>query len=52
MGESATCSIARLVRRLAALLLLAGNDHAASLRLAIRRNRRTLEHVQLRFPGL
>jgi hypothetical protein len=51
MGECATHPIARLARRLAALLLVAGSDHAASSRLARQRARRTLGRAQLRFLG-
>ena len=49
--ESATCPQAALARRLALLLLIAGNDHAASSRLARRHARTTYRHVQLRFSG-
>jgi hypothetical protein len=52
MGECATHPIARLARRLAALRINAGSDHAASSRLARQRARRTLGRVQLRFLGL
>jgi hypothetical protein len=51
MGECATHPIARLARRLAALRINAGSDHAASSRLARQRARRTLGRVQLRFLG-
>ena len=48
-GESATYPQAVLARRLALLLLIAGNDHAASSRLARHRARTPCGHVQLRF---
>jgi hypothetical protein len=51
MGECATHPIARPARRLAALLLVAGSDHAATSRLARQRARRTLGCVQLWFLG-
>jgi hypothetical protein len=51
LGDPAPHPIARLARRLAALLLLAGNDHAASSRLARQRAKRTLGCGQLRFLG-
>jgi hypothetical protein len=51
MGESATHPIAHVLTRLALLLLLAWNDHAASSRLAIRVKTRPLGRVQLRFLG-
>ncbi len=51
MGESATHPIARFSGRLALLLLLAGNGHAASSRLASQPEKRTLGRVQLRFLG-
>jgi hypothetical protein len=51
IGEAATRPIARLAGRLATLLLLAGNDHAASSRLASQPASRTLGRVQLRFLG-
>ena len=51
MGEPAARSIARPGRRLAVLLLLAGNGHAASSRLARQRPERTLDRAQLRFLG-
>jgi hypothetical protein len=47
----ATHSIARLSSHLAALRLVAWNDHAASLRLASRLGSRTLERVQPGFQG-
>jgi hypothetical protein len=50
-AEIATHSIARLSSRLAALRLVAWNDHAASLRLASRLDSRTLERVQPGFQG-
>ena len=50
-GESATYPQAALARRLALLLLIAGNDHAASSRLARHRARTTCGYVQLRFLG-
>ncbi|MBP8867216.1 MAG: hypothetical protein KBG62_03845 [Propionivibrio sp.] len=50
-GESATYPQAALARRLALLLLIAGNDHAASSRLARHRARTPCGHVQLRFLG-
>lgn len=51
-GEAATYPIARLARCLAALLLVAGNNPAASSRLARQCARRTLRCIQLRFLGL
>ncbi|MDP2788010.1 MAG: hypothetical protein Q8O79_08045, partial [Pseudomonadota bacterium] len=51
LGDVATRQIARLPGRLAALLLLAGNDPAASSRLASRPGNRTLWRVQLRNLG-
>ena len=50
-GDLATHPIARLASRLATLLLLAGNDPAASSRLASQLANRTLGCVQLRFLG-
>jgi hypothetical protein len=50
-GDHATHSIVRPPSRLALLLLLAWNGHAASSRLASRLSRRTLERVQLPFLG-
>jgi hypothetical protein len=52
VGKTATHPIARLARCLAALFLVAGNNPAASSRLARRRARRILRRVQLRFLGL
>jgi hypothetical protein len=51
MGERATHPIARPARRLAALRIKAGSDHAASSRLARQRARRTLGRAQLRLLG-
>ena len=51
MGENATHPIARFSDRLALLLLLAGECHAASSRLASQSEKRTLGHVQLPFLG-
>jgi hypothetical protein len=51
-GDHATYPIAQLAGRLAVLLLLAGGSHAASSRLPRRPASCTLEHVQLRIPGL
>ena len=51
MFEYATHPIARLPNHLAALFFLAGNDPAASSRLASQSGKRTLGRVQLRFPG-
>ena len=50
-GESATYPQAALARRLALLLLIAGNDHAASSRLARHHASTPCGHVQLRFLG-
>ena len=50
-GESATRPMAHLEGRLASLLLLTGNDHASSSRLASRPSRRTPGRVQLRNLG-
>ena len=52
MGEYATHPIARFSDRLALLLLLAGECHAASSRLASQSKKRTLGRVQLPFLGL
>ena len=49
--ERATHPIERIFGRPALLLLLAWNDHAASSRLADQPKMRTLECVQLPFPG-
>ena len=51
MGEYATHPIARFSARLALLLLLAGECHAASSRLASQSEKRTLGRVQLPFLG-
>ena len=51
MGEYATHPIARFSARLAWLLLLAGECHAASSRLASQAEKRTLGRVQLPFLG-
>lgn len=50
-GEAATYPQATLAGRLALLLLVAGNDHAASSRLATHPARVTCRHVQMRFLG-
>ncbi|SFN37821.1 hypothetical protein SAMN05660284_01333 [Formivibrio citricus] len=50
-GEHATHPQAALVGRMTLLLLVAGNDHASSSRLAIRPTSATFERVQLRFLG-
>ena len=50
-GEYATHPIARLARRLTALLVVAGVEPASSSRLASRPTSRTLGRVQLRFLG-
>ena len=49
MGEHATYPIARFSSRLALLLLLAWDGHAASSRLAKRPEKRTLRYVQSPF---
>lgn len=51
LSGPATRPSARLARRLAALLLLAGDGPAASSRLAGRRASRALGRVQLRSQG-
>ena len=51
VGEYATHPIARFSVRLALLLLLAWECHAASSRLASQSEKRTLGRVQLPFPG-
>ena len=51
MGEYATHSIASFSDYLALLLLLAGECHAASSRLASQAEKRTLGRVQLPFLG-
>ena len=51
MGEHATHPIARFFGRLALLLLLAWDGHAASSRLAKPPKKRTLGCVQLPFLG-
>lgn len=51
VGEAAMHPIARISSRLALLLLLAGDGHAASSRLARQLEIRTLGRIQLRFPG-
>ena len=51
VGENATHPIARFSARLALLLLLAWECHAASLRLASQSKKRTLGCVQLPFLG-
>jgi hypothetical protein len=50
-GERATHPIARFLSRLALLLRLAWNGHAALSRLARRLKKRTLGRVQLRNLG-
>ena len=50
-GDHATRPIARFVSRLALLLLVAWNGHAASSRLAEQLKKRTLGRVQLRNLG-
>ncbi len=52
LGEHATHPIARFSGRLALLLLLAWDGHAASSRLAKRPEKRTLGRVQPPFLGL
>ena len=51
MGEYATHPIVRFSARLALLLLLAWECHAASSRLASQSEKRTLGRVQLPFLG-
>ncbi len=51
LGEDATHPIAHFFGRLASLLLLAWDGHAASSRLARRPKKCTLARVQLRFLG-
>ena len=51
MGADATHPQATLARRPASLLLVAGNDHAASSRLATHPARAIYGHVQMRFQG-
>ena len=50
-GEPATPPIAPFSSRLASLFLLAGNNHAASSRLASQLEKGTLECAQLPFLG-
>lgn len=50
-GEYATQPIAHFSSRLALLLLLAGNGHAAASRLASHLEKRTLGCIQLPFLG-
>ncbi|OQA31583.1 MAG: hypothetical protein BWY57_02306 [Betaproteobacteria bacterium ADurb.Bin341] len=51
LGEPASCPCARPARRAALLLVLAGNDHAASSRLAVHLANHAHVLDQLRFLG-